>query len=488
MKAYYLSLILLFSCGNYRAQDLFDWVTAAQSMNMTYYSMAPHPDGGIVLLAERTQVSYGHKDPKFIQGNGTEYGSRNLKWNSSVYVLMRFDRNGIVKWDLTFDDDYVTMHQLTVDETGGIHVFAFVDYYDEDDEGNEIGYIPEFSEEPRKPGYYIINLTDAGKLNALTHIANIEEEAEPEVASIRIYEDDYLISGFTEGGPIASNLDVKALKGGGEFVMRVNKKGIPVWADIVSYRKNSCCTQTSEGSQMDVGPDGTIYLGGTYFIGGVFSNGLQTMAPEKYTGKKPGGTEAYVVAYSPDGKIKWVSTDKVHSRFHAMKASKDGILVGHRIQYGDKAFGEKVDTLSTYNMVLTFIDKKGKTKWNIVTQAERFDNMILNNKGQFVVAGTFKRTYGDPPPKRHFGKMELPDNHEAIVATIDTKGEVTHLWTAKILHSSERFLLDINKFGELFLAAEVWCGLSLDLDMIDKDFPNVKCYGGVPIFGKITYP
>lgn len=488
MKKIILLISILHTLTTF-SQNSFEWVTAGQSMSMDYLVLEAHPDGGVVALAEKSQLNYITDEVRFVQGDGSDYTGWSLMSNSNVDILLYFDDKGRIQWLKAVRSDYVRISSVTTGKDGVIYVVAYVEEYDEDSNGNIIGYLGELNDSPNEAipyGYKILTYNVKGQIQSIIPLQNIEESADIEVTNFALAPNgQYILSGFMENGKIASNLKTEALNGGGEFVIAIDKEGMPIWADVVSQRRNSCCSQTSEGSSLDVAPDGTVYLAGTYFTGGVFSNGLETMAPGKFTGNRNNAREAYVVSYSPKGKINWVKTDESSSTMHKMVATEDGVFLAHVIS-GPKSFGTKVDTIGMRSTVFTFINTRGKVKWNEVSAAYSVQDIGVNSKGEVVVAGLFKKIMSSYDTPGHFGKFTMKEREELFIVTLDTKGNFINLWSDHLLTSSDPIHFAIGPNDEMFLSLEIWCTLSLELGMIDKSFPNLKCSGGTPFLGKIN--
>ena len=470
------------------SQETFDWATAGQTMSMEYTDLEAHPNGGVVALAEKGQLNFISEDIIFLEGDGSKTSEWILNSNQSGHLLMYFNKEGKVDWLRLINYEYAQASSFSIGPDGSVYLLAFVDYYDEDAEGREFGYLGSLDDdsyEEVEVGYHILKFSSDGRFLENTYLQNINYQIDLEVHDFKVYNNNqFLISGFIEEGKFVENFDVTTQRGGGHLVLMVNSKGVPVWSDVVSNRKNSCCTLHS--SSMDFAPDGTIYLGGTYDIGGIFSNGQETMAPGNFDEKQPRSTEAYVVSYSPKGKINWISVDESQSRLQSLVATDDGVFIAHSIQ-GPKAFGEKVDTVGVRNTVISFINSKGKTRWNEIVNAQSVHDMDIDNNGNVVVTGLYKNIVSRNDEPAQFGSFAMKKGAELFAVTINSAGKYVGLWSADLNSSNDYINLAISDDGAVFLAFEAWCTLSLQLTMIDKSLPDLKCYGGSPILGKINW-
>ena len=73
---------------------------------------------------------------------------------------------------------------------------------------------------------------------------------------------------------------------------------------------------------------------------------------------------------------------------------------------------------------------------------------------------------------RKFGNYTFGPKDELFVATLGADGSV---------------LLSQDKNGEFYIALQTWCTMKIGLHLIDKSFPDLQCYGGPPVFGKIKF-
>lgn len=499
-----LLIIFSFFCKFLLAQGAYEWSTGFQDVNATYSCIKTLPDGGIIAVLQKDKISYfNNYDPKFVQGSGAIFNtqnywdldkvypfmekitSRDLIANTGGCSILRLDKNGDILWGQSFRRDWTEIYQLDVHESGDISVLMRVkdDEYDEND--NPVGYIYPITEELYPAGIKIVRLNSKGSLKSIHPIQYLVNDLDLEDCEFLIYDEEhYVLGGSAEEGKIASNLDATSQAGGGDFVMMINDKGIPVWADIVTYRVNSCCTRTGR-TEIDISPDGTIYLASNYNNGAVFSNGEQTLVVGDYDGEKKSVWEGYVVSYSGLGKINWIKPNGDESYMRALRATDAGVYVVQKI-HKDIAFGAKVDTSRRYQNVITFISHSGKVKWNVATMSKRIEGVDVNAKGELVMATIFEKNYVKDAPLRTIGEFELPKNDQLVILTINMKGEYTAVNTSRMSPSSEHMLLVLDAADVPIIAIEEWCSLSFELSKIDPSFPAVKCSGGVGVLAKIA--
>jgi hypothetical protein len=487
MKTTLVIVFLLLGSSSY-TQDKFEWTVAAQGVSLTYVDVAADTEGNVLSLAERGTFSYQTQEAKMMYGDGTAIGNRELIYNSNASVLMYYNKNGKLVWSKVMRNDMAEFRQIAFDEFGNVYVIAFVDYWDEDDEGNEFGHLPAFDDEPVAPGYKLVKLSKTGMVLEVNDIKGFDYEADIEIISMAYYgSGKFVVGGELDDGPLIVGEPLPVNKGGGQFVVMLDKTGEILWSDVVLNRKSSCCSSFTEGYEISVSSEGMIYMTGTFMEGGIFSNGDQVIAPLTYSpNKNDKSYEAYVTAYNEDGELEWKQTVGSKSRSQGIVASKEGVYVTH-VNYGNKSFGKNIDTTGRVSIVLSFLTADGKMRYNKGLPVTTVTDMNINPEDQLIVAGTYKELYGKDKQSRKLGEFPLDERDETVVVTFNKKGEVIRLWSADLFTTRERLRIATNNQNETFIVLEAHCAMSLGLQLIDKGLPPLNCYGGVPILGKIKY-
>ena len=511
MKQLLIFLILVLTVsGVFSQEGQFNWCTAFQGVQAEYIGAKPYPGGGLVALVGKGAYSFSYGGQEmFVQGGGRPYQANELLANRGGFAIMRLNGSGSVIWASAISDDVAEVLQLAVDEDGNTYLFVMIKAQDdaldddeyEDENAKQYGYLflrgseqedylDQYHYDEGKPdkslrfpvGAAIVKLNAGGAIVRVTTVKQLAENADLEVTSMHYYgEGNLLLGGFTDQGKLAENLSVEAHEGGGNFVLMIDSTGTPVWGDVVSYRLSSSLRTSDCGTEVDVAPNGTIYMGGTYFTGGVFSNGLQTLAPDEYTLRGSNLREAFVVSYNPKGKINWVSVDKSNSTFYDLLATDDGVYVSHNIK-GALAFGSKVDTSNASFSALTKLNTKGKTVWNKMTNNNRLVCLERGYNETLVVAGKISNRI--TPIK--WGKFSTKEEDDVFIITLDKNGEALDLWSANLWRSEVALKLIVTPTNnDTFLAFEAWCGQPGKLSSRNSNLPDVMCHGGAAVLGKI---
>lgn len=480
-----IALIFSFSTFSQEDEDKFQWVTAAQSMVMTYVDMDALPEGGAIALAERYPLNYITMDIFFVQGDGEKYDGYELTQNSSANLLMSFDKEGVLNWVHPTNPKYSHVYNISISDNGDIDLLVKIREKERNDKNKPMGYFMDPEDEyPIPAGYGIVTIDKNGYFDSHRPILNINNRSNPKFHHFERFGDEIIINGNMHDGKLTTNLDVKAGPGGGSFIMSIDKYGTPTWADIVSSSKKTCCT-TSKPSSFDIASDGTIYFGGMYIKGGIFSNGEEILAPPHVApNEMHNAWEAYVISYSPKRKINWVKSVGSQSRIGKLVASDEGVYFGYT-SLGKKSFGKKIKTKAKSTTVLTFLNKKGKLEWNHVTEVKSIETMNKGQNGTLIISGRSDDRPTETP--RKFGNFEFGAKDELFVATLTSSGEVMQFWSADLWTSSNPVFVSTDSKGSYYIALETFCSMKIDMNLINESFPKLKCYGGTPVLGKVKY-
>jgi|GEM_PF-3715662 len=469
----FIALIL-----NVGAQSKFQWATAVQDMQLEYLSVKAHPAGGVVALAAREHLpSTSSSQPAFFEGGGQSHRTEEINLFSATWVL-QLDEDGKLLWLKAVPKMHAQIPVLAIAPDSTILLFAAVEEEDEDEDGISYGSLEGLTDEEVPVGKMIVRLSETGNLLETIPLKQLQttEDKDFLVYGLQAYQDGFLLNGYSEDGHLTEN----TRETGGDFVICFTADGTVRWLDQVAFGDNG---YTEQGNTVDSAPDGTIYLGGTYFGKATFSNGQKVEVPRRMADESK-MTEAYIISYDSHGQILWIRTDQSNSVFHRLKATNDGVYVGHEI-LGNLAFGKKADTLTNNEMVLTFLSKKGKSSWNKIIGTGDFYGLELTQDGNMAVLGSFLHWDKQPPHSRKFGAFSLGAEDDVFVLTLDSQGKVTALWSA-YLHINIQQPMHLATYGKnSYVALEVQCGPQRGLSVHDSSFPRAKCHGSVPVLGKI---
>ncbi|MGJ8660809.1 MAG: hypothetical protein ACSHXL_02100 [Bacteroidota bacterium] len=485
-------LITSLLLANYMfSQKRFEWGSAPQGVSMEYISLNAFPGGGVFAISDNSRLNEMRGDWKFVDGKGKEFTRSALTMNDGEYKLLRFAEDGSLLWFQSWQGEYLQIQASTVGPDGKIYLAVYIDYYDENEDG-EYGVIPYPNGNGYKevtPGNAIIQLSKNGDIERIISVPDLNEEAELEIMDFQIYNgNQFLMVGVSEDGKLTKSLDLEDVGGGGDFIILLDHDGKTVWADLVAHRKNSCCTGTTEGTHVSVAPDGTIYLGAAYFNGGIFTNGLQTLAPAEYSANShSNSSEAYVVSYSPKGEINWIKTAGSRSRLHGLVATNKGVYVAHR-DWGNRSFGENIDTTGNDNFVITYLDEKGKSNWNFVTEIERIGGMVIDENQNLIATGDYKNQGLNYNQKGKIGDLEMGEREKTFVVKISPKGKVLKLWSVKL--STNRNVIPLLVYTDkksVFLTTETQMGANLKINLYYPELPSVTANWGCALLAKIVF-
>ena len=468
------------------SQDFFQWGTGAGRMGVNYQNIVADSESGVIALASQSKLSSWYYKSSFIQANGEKSRQQNLHQNQEGSLVLRLDSLGQLKWSKHISNNQAEILQLAVGPDDKIYLVINILTRDYNEEDIPYGYCSTFRRKVFNPGLYIFTLSPSGDLVSNVRIKGIIDPNSVNVTDFYLYEEtQFIIGGFHEGsGKLINYIPTTTFDGGGNFVMKVDENGLVLWTDIVSHRSDECCGGPIINSQMDISPDGTIYLGGTYVGGGIFGNGTQTLAPKKYGDNDLGNLEVFVVAYSKDGKIKWIRTDQSISEFQRLKATNAGVFIAHYVHEG-KSFGKKVNLSSTSNLLLTHINKRGKKKWDIISNMTHFKDMVITTNDHLILTGDYRIKHQDRDSTYYFGNFEITNRHNTFIAEIDSKSNILNYTSNYFGSSKEPAYLTINKNGAIFIAFEIFCGLPRNLKDMAKNLPDMECNGSVAVLGKI---
>lgn len=484
MKSILTFLIIILSVNTF-SQDFFDWGTGAGKMGLSYENIISDSESGVIALASQSELSSWYYNPSFIQADGERSRQSSLHQNEEASLVLRFDSTGQLKWSRQIPNNQAEILQLAVGADNKSYLVIHILTWDYNEEDQPYGYCATFARNTFKPGLYIFTLSPDGDLESTLSIKDISNPERVHITDFFLYNNSqFVLGGFLEdAGKLVNHLPHSTFNGGGDFVMNVDKNGHVLWADMVCYRLNEH-SGLSLSRQMDIAPDGTIYLAGTYVEGAIFSNGKQTLVPKKYGDQSYRNLEVYVVAYTKKGEIKWIRTNESISEFQRFKATNKGVFIAHKV-HEPKSFGKKIKTASKSTVLLTHLNKRGKKKWDILSKMDNFKAIELNANGHLIVTGNYRIKHKNREKVHYFGDFEMTNRHNTFITQIDFKSNILSYKSDYFGRSKEPAHLTTNKNGDSFIAFEVFCTLSRNLNTIAKNLPDLDCRGSVAILGKL---
>ncbi|MBO6515034.1 MAG: hypothetical protein JJ975_00605 [Bacteroidia bacterium] len=501
-----ITIILLLLTSTVWAQNKFERALASQGVSFLYQNVVSLDNGSSVAWIDKERLSYQQGDQVFKDSKGQIFQEMGLVENTNADMIIGMDQSGKPYWTKTIYQEEGKILGMVEGEENEIICVLLVHEQEVLDnwilmETNKTSQEKEVQTPIKSksqvqvpygtrlmPGINLVTLSSAGSVLKSIPVRNLTNLDEMDIEGCVFQPNGTIIlNGFIKGNTLASNIEPPVFSGtgGGDFILAIAQTGIPLWGDIVHYRDPSCCTQTTEGSAVSVAPDGTVYFAGSYFNGGIFSNKLQTLTPRKYEIKPHDLAEMYVVSYTGKGKIRWIKTANAESRFHALSANNQGVVLGFYSQKKN-LFGMKVDpTLDeTHTTHLVKLNSNGNSEWLKSTQFQRIHQLKNLDGVKHACVSSYKLGFKEG---KRIGQVEIPEEDDLVVFEIDANSYVLKYWSASLLLSREKIqLCQVDKRNNTFLIAfETWCGLPLDLNKVDSSLPSVKCYGGTTIIGEI---
>lgn len=485
MKKYGLFLLVFISAFHLNAQGFYEWSVGGEGTALTLqYSAADK--SGLVVVGESHPLNMIQTTPRFLQSGDEESSLDGYYLVQERQWVLFFDQQGKLTKELAVNLNYNRIHGVLVNDIEEVVLLMEIGEVDYTEDDESMGYLPRFTyrdREPVKSGFHFVYLSRKGDFLKSISASTINFE-ELEILNFQLHPNgSFVLAGAADSGRPVLTKEEEVLGGGGDFVMIVDTSGHVEWLDIISYRENSCCSRTSQNTSLSISPDGTIYFGGSYLTGGVFSNGLHTLVPSKYSKNNTSNFGAYVVSYQQSGKINWVKPYEAQSYLFALHGNKNGVYVSHQTR-GSVAFGTPVDTSGAKFNGLSLIDKKGKVKWTQMSNSLKA-KLISEVNDQVILLQTDEKF--DFNKKLKIGKTELPERTRMLISSIDVKQNQTVLKSTNIELESRNdpILFSRDLQGNIYLGGTIFCGFSIGLKKIESSLPAIDCYGATPVIGKI---
>ncbi|MEZ6049598.1 MAG: FG-GAP-like repeat-containing protein, partial [Planctomycetaceae bacterium] len=153
-------------------------------------------------------------------------------------------------------------------------------------------------------------------------------------------------SGTTDFDPGPGVFNLTSVGARDVFVLKLDSDGVLDWADSFGSSEND------QGVDLEVGPEGTVYVAGN--VGGTtdFDSG-----PGSYT---PAESEGFLVYYNADGSLAWVTTGRYRSNGLALDSTGNIYQVGAYDGTVDLAPGNEVAEFTSSGDKDAFLRKLGK--------------------------------------------------------------------------------------------------------------------------------
>jgi hypothetical protein len=469
-----------------RAQH-FEWAASSGNIDIRYAFSAVDSRNNLVVGGTASRNWTHNGAPEIYNSSGI---ASKLGYNEFSELIVSYAPNGTINWFHQLDSRYNELNGICIDENGSIVLLVYIKPEDYDEQERAIGYLSLLVDpKPVPAGFSLVYLDSDGSYLSMKHAID-DEESKITISSFIPYPNGgFVLSGFANPGKICKALKVEAGKGGGDFVLVLDKNGQADWADIVSYGAQSCCSYLSDMCKAAVAPDGTVYLGGTYYEGGTFGGSKKIVSPtspEDNQYNKP--YEAYIACYSARGKLNWVKTSVQKALFHSIAANNSGVLAAVGLVGQNHLFNETVDTSRGRTLILTAYNPKGNQLWYTSTNADRIHAISYDNQSNIYILGTMNevgraRKYGQIGI---IGSDSLQKRTDLFIARFNNKGKYQWVKEAElpITTSNEPILFNMDHCGNLFVSGTIFFSFKAQLSMFDKAFVKGQVYGPAPFVSR----
>lgn len=335
-----------------------------------------------------------------------------------------------------------------------------------------------------RAGLYVLVLDESIHLKSSILIAPEEHLGiEPEGFLVNA-QDKLVIFGHFD-----DQLDMEAFKAvpkkaGGDFVFVYDQQGKWLWGDLAAYEGTSCCSSYSDAQHVSISPNGSVYMGGSASKTVHFSNGKTLESPAK--GDKNGlryGT--YLVAYHPDGKIRWVKqTDAQNIIQQTVATDKQVIIAYQNGKSIPQPFEVTADTSANRHSVLAAFSNSGKFLWSVTEGASCYQRLTVS--GQTLYAfGTSDHSVSS----KQIGNYTLKKLERSYVSYYSTDGKfrgVVPLKPDADYKPQPTYFFPVSAH-EMYLAYSTFLSLSVPLRVFDELYGDLKGNAHIGVIGKIHY-
>jgi hypothetical protein len=481
--------MLFFHVTNLHAQH-FEWAASAGNVDIRYSYSSVDADNNIV-VGGPGGVSWVHRGrPELYNASGE---STELQYSERLDVVASYSPEGALLWHLQTDQRYMELKGIAHDIKGStvllvnlynpnyLETLFRANWSDEPHDQFDLGQLS------KAEGFYLLYLDKKGKFKHCNRMFDSEGSAH-EISSFIAYPNGgFLLSGFANAGKLCEELPDVAGPGGGDFVMLLDADGKPLWVDVISYAKTTCCSYSGDMCKVSAAPDGTIYLTGTYFEGATFGKGTKVIKAATKARSPFENIEAYIASYSAAGKLNWVKSTACRAWSHSVAANNKGVVVAIKLGEGNRFLGEKIDTTGSRHWVLAMLDKSGNVKWKTSSSTDRAHDIHFDQDNNVYVLGTH----------REIGKW---NNATGLIGPDTLQAKFTEVFIAKfsidgkyqwvkeadipVTTSNELLRFNMDHCGNMYVSGTLWFTFSAQLSMFDKAFVKGSIYGPAPFISR----
>jgi hypothetical protein len=484
----YLSpfLLFIFCITQTISAQHFEWAASAGNIDIRYNYSSVDPLNNIV-VGGGGGVNWSHmgRQAELYDATGKEI---RLDQQERTDVIACYSPDGIVLWHLQLNQRNTELFGIAHDENGSTVLLIEIKGVSSEN-GEQFGYLPELERHAIIPaGFYLIYLDEDGRMVKKSKIFDKEPERIDISGFIAYPNGGFVLSGFVHPGVLSESLKLTAGPAGGDFVLVLDEQGQPTWGDVLSFARNSCCTQTSESVKASVAPNGTVYLGGNFLTGATFGGTKKIMAPTSTKDNQYNEPyEAYIASYSPQGKLNWVRTSKARWQCQGVAATNNGVVIAFKTMSNNIFLGEKVDTTGGKWWVLAMLDKSGNTKWKTTSSTDRAHNIRFDRDNHLYVLGTHREVGKWNNTAGVIGTDTVQSRFTTVfIAKFDPNGKYEWIKEADIpvTTSNESLHFNMDHCGNMYVSGTLWFTFSAQLSMFDKAFLKGKIYGPAPFISR----
>lgn len=512
--------ISLFACAllnTFAIAQTFDWLSTGRNLNIEvkYASMDQHRN---MLVAAEFQA------PTYIDGKiellttaktkaGASLQSSKPAYHTATTTFLNYDSIGRISWSIDWNQKYYKL--LGVDHTVKNEplVLVYVDGYiepdyvrqeraeyseEEDDEKSikksdegepyygDLSFLnPEGLDPFVASGLYVLKLNEEGNLIEIIPLLT-ETQFQIDVVGFQVTpQQTFAIHGTFEDD---LELPLKNLpaKGGGDILIVFSREGKLLWGDALSYDKQMCCSFYTEAQSMSVAPDGSIYLTGAFNHGITLSSGKKLKVAQLPSPEMKEPYESYLIAYTPEGRVRWTKQSGSQVMIHKIAASNDAVYLSYKWHpTSTKAFGISADTTSKKHLVIAALNtSSGIEKWHTTHGAERVQEMVCVNNALYIAGAlSYNRNSGI------VGDYTLMKLENAYIAAYTNQGKLLRVKPIRPDFDSrpEHVYIFPVSLSEIYMAYSGFVSIKMPLKVFDELFMDITNQGYFGVIGKITF-
>lgn len=479
-------LLLSLLTTQFSVSQCLDWVVSGNFIDLDIQFTSMDEQRNTVLGGEFRRTTNLVTGEEFLvdgQGKSTEIPLNHSysRHDDSWFNVVSYNADGALKWHLEIQKENVELHGISHNKGGNIlllvHVFCQFTESGEDgetDDDETHGWFPELypSEEQTElwqAGYYVVRLSSNGGLINRTLLFEGQQDLEIEFDDFQSYiNEGFLIHGLAERRFNYPEKIKSPLIDEGHVVFAFDSVGKLLWTDLIQYPGGVSGFYRSIASSSD----GSVYLTGTANRGLDFSNGQKVkMDPALFAKNR----QSYLVAYSPQGKIRWLKLSKTNATVHQVEATNDQVFMSYLISPSEiSAFGFLTDTLGGKRLVTSSFSTDGKNLWSFAEVGIRVHDLKVKDNTVYI--------YAQQPLKRQIEKIDGKNKIKfeySYLSRYTTQGKFirSEIYPFDVGNDEINAFLFPFSDKEIYISANFSEGFLKSLNELDLKFGNLKGQG-----------